>query len=260
MANLVISLIHPATASCSGPQEFLLVGRAHFMAGNLSDAIPPLQAAAASGDPAGADAHYLLGRIHLLMGDYRQSKEYFERAFEDCSGANPQAYGCWRAAMGIGDALYGNGNYQEAIRRYREAGQGSGVNRPELDLRIALADMAQGRREESLERLREALSRIPVLSGWRGREEDFIRTLTMQGLNRNAPDIVRRFYVLVGPVGREVTTLDGIEIDSSVLIQRVRIEGRFFLEVGPFWDSIEAVMMAESIKSGASLSAEIISR
>jgi tetratricopeptide (TPR) repeat protein len=257
---LLTTLTLPTDAPCSEPDELLIVGRAHYMAGNLSEAIDPLESAAVGDDQVAAEAIYLLGRIYLLRGDFRQSKESFERAVEKCDQGYLRTSSCWRAAMGIGDALFGSGQYQEAIRRYRQATRGRTQTGPELDLKLALAEMALGREKQALERLREALVGIPVLSGWVGRERDFMNNLSMQGLAKNAPDRISRFYVSVGPVGRKVTTLEGIVLNPALHIQRVKTDGRFYLEVGPFVDSIEAVMMAETIKSGTSFGAEVVER
>ncbi len=170
LVTLVLSIQTWSGPARSGSAEDLTVGEAYYMVGNLAEASQRLLRASETGEPIQAyRALYLLGRISLLTGDFRQAKEYFERAVD----GNRLPAGNWMALAGIGDALYAGGIYEEAIRRYRIAqGKAGGeVEKAIIDLKMALCQNALGKDEEARLNLRAALKKIPVLSGWVGQEE-----------------------------------------------------------------------------------------
>lgn len=237
----------------SAEQTDLVIGEAYFMAGSFQEAVEHLSI---SVDKNGDQAHralYLLGRISLLTGDFRQSKEYFERAQEHMpTGAR------WRAQSGIGDALYGSGQYEEAIRRYRIAKNSAGGVSSEafVELKIALCEMALGREEKAKSRMKEAIEKISVLSSWSGKEEAFYKSLSMQGLQEK-PGTAVRIYVTVGPVSGIVKGLGDLGVNSEISSSREKVGGKFFLSCGPFSDPVEAMIFAEFVKSKTSLDSEV---
>ncbi len=241
----------------AAPLDDLTLGEALYMTGDLTGAEARLLDVAASGDPVHTGRSlYLLGRIGLLRGDFRQGKEYFERAAEATHGPPGLR---WMALAGIGDALYASGNYEEALRRYRfalkEAGDAS--RGPVVTLKMALCVHAMGREEEARAQMRAALSRIPFLSGWIGREEEFTRTLTLVGLDapRKGPMSI---YVQAGPLEGDIR-IDSL-IGPDVAYREVRRKGRSYLEFGPLADPVEAMILKEKINTNLSLPAEILSR
>jgi tetratricopeptide (TPR) repeat protein len=233
------------------------MGEAFYMSGNLVEAAQRLSNAAGSEVPIQAQrALYLLGRISLLMGDFRQAKEYFERS-ADIEGA--RAVGKWMALTGIGDTLYTSGRYEEAIRRYRiaQGGAGNGKDVAVIGLKIALCEHSLGRESEALDHLRAALTKIPVLSGWVGKEEEFYYSMVMVGLN--PPEQAEmRIYVEAGPVKGDFK-VDEI-VGPEVVVKEVRKAGRSYIVFGPLTDSVEAMILSEKIQSRFSVPVEIITR
>jgi len=235
----------------------LTMGEAYYMSGDLVEASRRLSRVAGSKTPSQAQrALYLLGRISLLTGDFRQAKEYFERS-ADVKDARPA--GRWMALAGVGDTLYASGQYEEAIRRYRIA-QSRTVHNQEravLDLKIALCEHSLGRESEALEHLREALTRIPILSGWVGREEEFYYSMVMVGIEP-PPETVRRIYVKTGPVEGDFR-VDEV-IGPDVLVKETRVDNRSYLIIGPLTDSVEAMILSEKIQNRFSVQVEIVTR
>ncbi len=227
------------------------------MSGNLAEAAQRLSNAARSETPTQAQrALYLLGRISLFTGDFRQAKEYFERS-ADIDRA--RASGKWMALAGIGDTLYASGRYEEAIRRYRIAQKeaGNGQEGAVIGLKIALCEHSLGRETDALGHLRAALAQIPVLSGWVGREEEFYHSMTMMGIE--PPEQTEmRIYVEAGPVKGDFR-IDDI-VGNDVAVQEVRKGGRSYILFGPLTDSVEAMILSEKIRISFSIPAEIISR
>lgn len=250
--GIFATIVSPSVV-LTAEQADLLIGEAYFMAGSFQEAGEHLTSSVTQGGENPHRALYLLGRISLLTGDFRQSKEYFERAHE----LMPEGIR-WMAQAGIGDALYGSGNYEDAIRRYRVAksNAGSTSGAAFVELKIALCEMALGREEKARMRMREAMVQIPVLASWSGREEAFYKSLSMQGF-KEEPGAVTRIYVTVGPVSRIVNGLDDIGITAQVASRREKMEGQSFLRCGPFSDPVEAMIFAESVKDKTSLKAEV---
>jgi tetratricopeptide (TPR) repeat protein len=227
------------------------------MSGNLVEAAQRLTQAAGSEVPTQAQrALYLLGRISLLRGDFRQAKEYFERS-ADIEGA--RASGKWMALAGIGDTLYASGRHEEAVRRYRiaQGEAGSGKEGAVIDLKIALCEHSLGRESEALDHLRTALKRIPVLSGWVGREEEFYHSMVMVGIDP-PQQAAMKIYVKAGPVKGDFR-VDEIA-GPHVLVKETRMNNRSYLEFGPLTDSVEAMILSEKIQSRYSIPVEIITR
>ena len=227
------------------------------MSGNLVEAAQRLSNAAGSDVPTQAQrALYLLGRISLLTGDFRQAKEYFERS-ADIQGA--RTAGRWMALAGIGDTLYASGQYEEAIRRYRiaQGGAGKGKEGAVIGLKIALCEHAMGRESEALDHLRAALIKIPVLSGWVGREEEFYHSMATVGLH--PPEQAEmRLYVEAGPVKGDFR-VDEI-VGPEVVVKEVRKAGRSYIVFGPLMDSVEAMILSEKIQSRFSVPVEILKK
>jgi len=239
------------------PVDDLTMGEAFYMSGNLVEAAQKLSRAAGSTVPAQARrALYLLGRISLFKGDFRQAKEYFERSADiDTAGS----VGRSMALAGIGDTLYASGRFEEAIRRYRVA-QGEarmGREGAVIGLKIALCEHSMGRESEALKHLREALERIPVLSGWVGREEEFYHSMVMVGIDPVRENILR-IFIKAGPVEGDFR-VDEI-VGSEVSVKEVRSNNRSYLEFGPLTDSVEAMILSEKIQSRFSVPVEIITR
>jgi len=249
----ILAALGTPSVTLSGNQAEVYIGEAYFMSGSFQEAVEYLTISVEKEGDKAHRALYLLGRISLLTGDFRQSKEFFERAFENM----PQSIR-WRAQAGIGDALYGNGQYEEAIRRYRVAkSDAPGIsNVAAVELKIALCEMALGREEKARVRMRKAMGQIPVLSAWSGKEEAFYQSLSMQGLKRG-PRTVNRIFVNVGPVSRVIRGLEDIGISADVSSERQKIGNATFLQCGPFNDPVEAMIFAETVKSKTSLKAEV---
>lgn len=254
ITTLFLAVSRPAFAAHS--QDLLLMGQAHFMSGRLLEAIPFLDKVAESPNPESGKALYLLGRIYLLTGKYRRSKEYFERALEKTRQGVGEISE-WKSLAGIGDALYASGRYGEAIRRYRLAQvDAPAFGRAHVQIKMALCDVAEGRQGDALERLKKALPRIPILSRWIGREEDFLRSLAMQG-TRGAPERISRYHVLVGPVKGDTTDLASSGIGTDIPVQVVREGEEYYLDYGPFADPVEAMIYVEKVKGATSYAARI---
>lgn len=253
--RLVLS-IFPWSVS-EGSVDDLVAGEAYYMSGNLADAARKLSMAARTADPARAQrAFYLLGRVSLLTGDFRQAKEYFERSADTRGG---HSIGRLMALVGIGDTLYASGRYEEAIRRYRiaqtEAGKSS--EGAVLELKTALCEYSLGRQSEAMAHLRKAIRRIPVLSGWVGREADFVRSMEMAGIEPSAK-AAERIYLIAGPLAGDFR---GDEIvDAHVPVREKRKGNKSYLEYGPLTDMVEATILSEKIKSRFSVSVEIETR
>ena len=260
---LIISIILPAVftlppvqAVQAGPVEDLTVGEAYYMVGNLAEASQRLSNSLETGEPMQAyRALYLLGRISLLTGDFRQAKEYFERAAEN--GSQPSNR--WMALAGIGDALYAGGIYEEAIRRYRvaQAQAGGDVERSIIAVKMALCEHSLGREEEARTHLRASLKKIPVLSGWVGREEEFYHSMTMVGISVSEGE-VQKIYVVAGPIKGEFNA-KGI-IGADIQVRELRKDGKTYLAYGPLTDSVEAMILSESIRNSLEVPVEVINR
>ena len=239
------------------PVDNLTMGEALYMSGNLVEAAQRLSEAAGSNTPAQAQrALYLLGRISLLKGNFRQAKEYFERS-ADIKGT--RIAGRWMALAGIGDTLYASGRYQEAIRRYRIA-QGEAGNDKEsavIGLKIALCEHSLGMDSDALDHLRAALTQIPVLSGWVGREEEFYHSMVMVGIDP-PPQTVTRIYVKAGPITGDFRADEFV--GPHVLVKETRSKNRSYLEFGPLTDTVEAMILSEKIRSRFSVPVEIITK
>jgi hypothetical protein len=250
-----LSLLHgPVLAD---PVDDLTVGEAFYMTGDLHEAARSLSGASRSKMPAHAQrALYLLGRISLLTGDFRQAKEYFERS-ADIEGAGSP--GRWMALAGIGDTLYLSGRYEEAIRRYRMALRetGSKDGAAVISLKAALCEQSLGRDETALDHLRSALEEIPVLSGWAGREEEFYYSMLMVGIDPARVQDVR-IFILAGPIEGNFR-LDEL-IGPDIPVKETRKNGASYLECGPFADSVEAMILSEKIRSRFKVPVEIIKR
>lgn len=235
----------------------LTIGEAFFMSGNLAEASRHLEAAAGSKVPNEAQrAFYLLARISLLRGDFRQAKEFFERSADVAENGTA---GRWMALAGIGDTLYASGRYEEAIRRYREAlratsqdGQGAVI-----ELKIALCEHSLGEDTKALDDLGSALSRIPILSGWVGREEAFYHSMVMAGIEP-AKAVVSRIYIKVGPIKGDFR-VDEV-VGPDIPAREIRVKGESYLEFGPLTDPVEAMILSEKIRSRYSIAAEIVTR
>ncbi len=252
---LLASLLLPFALQAD-PMEDLTVGEAWYMIGNLAEASQRLSGVVDTGEPVQVyRALYILGRISLLTGDFRQAKQYFERAAETVgrSGSNTMAL------AGIGDALYAGGIYEEAIRRYRiaQGKTGGGVEKAIIRLKMALCENALGKETEARVHLREALADIPVLSGWVGREEEFYHSMAMVGINVRE-GVVEKIYVLAGPVRGNFNADEVIRPDIPV--REIRRRGQTYLEYGPLTDSVEAMILSQSIKNSLEVPVEVITR
>lgn len=253
---LLISTALPWVVS-AGPVDDLAVGEAFYMSGNLVEASQRLSGAIGSGEPAQVQrALYLLGRISLLTGDFRQAKEYFERSADIQGVGNP---GRWMALAGIGDTLYASGQFEEAIRRYRFALGEAGSSREEavISLKTALCEYSLGRESEAREHLRTALGQIPVLSGWMGREEDFFHSMAMVGIEPPL-ETAERIYVRAGPVQGDFK-VDEI-VGPDVPVKETRTGSKSYLEFGPLTDTVEAMILSGKIKGRYSVPVEIIKK
>ena len=260
LSGFFCCLIFLSLSSCcvlADSVDDLTLGEAYYMSGDLVEAARRLSIAAGSKTPTQAQrALYLLGRISLLTGDFRQAKEFFERS-ADVEEARPA--GRWMALAGIGDTLYASGRYEEAIRRYRIAQSRIGIGQEGavLDLKIALCEHSLGRESEALEHLRAALTRIPVLSGWVGREEEFYYSMVMVGIEPPRENVTR-IYVKTGPVEGDFR-VDEI-IGPDVLVKETRVDNQSYLLIGPLTDSVEAMILSEKIQSRFSVQVEIVTR
>ncbi|UCG38053.1 MAG: hypothetical protein JSV00_07565 [bacterium] len=255
---LILSCAMPS-AAWSGTREAsiddLILGEAHYMAGDLSAAAQRLSKAVNSDDAVQVQrAYYLLGRVSLLTGDFRQAKEYFERAADSGNGGSR-----WKALAGIGDALYASGRHEEALRRYRiaQAAAAGGVDAAVMDLKMALCEHVLGNEAAARRQLGSALARIPVLSGWVGREEEFYHSMSMIGIEVSAKD-EERIYLLVGPVRGDFNADEVMGVE--VPVREIRKGGRSYLEYGPLADEVEAMIFSEKIRGAFSFPVEIITR
>ena len=222
------------------------------MSGDLSGAAVHLNRALEEDAAGSVRSLYLLGRISLLTGDFRQSKEFFERSLELFPEGSK-----YKGLVGIADALYGGGKYQEAVRRYREA-RTAGAPEGFIDLKIALCELADGKNEVALERVKRALTSIPVLSSWKGRETEFVRSLKLQSFHvvETAPDSV---YVLLGPVSARKKLPP--EVDEAVgltPVESIRKGGKTYLRYGPMADPVEGMLLAESLRKLTSYKVRIV--
>lgn len=244
-------------AVLAGSVDDLTMGEAFYMSGNLTEAAQILARAVDSDEPARVQrALYLLGRISLLTGDFRQAKEYFERS---AATGETGSTGRWSALAGIGDTLYASGRYEEAIRRYRIA-QAETLNVREgaiIDLKIALCEYSRGKVSEALKHMRAALERIPVLSGWVGREEEFYHTMVMAGIEP-PPETVTRIFVMAGPIKGDFK-VDEV-VGPDMVVKEVRKDNRSYLEFGPLTDSVEAMILSEKIRNRFSVPVEIVTK
>ncbi len=237
---IVIILFLAQAAFTSSSNVYL--GEAFYMSGDLAEAEEYLSRAAEDGGPGSVRALYLLGRISLLTGDYRQSKEYFERSEEKLPD-NVK----WKAILGIGDALYSGGYYSEATRRYREA-KHAGAPEGIVELKIALCEIALDRHDSALARLKAALPGIPILTAWIGREEDFFQSLTLQGFEGKIPG-EEQLYVLLGPIPSRKKLPSRVR-DAVVDVpgSRVKVMGRTYFRFGPFVDPVEGMFLSENLR------------
>jgi len=234
----------------------LTLGEAFYMAGDLTGASKKLREAAKSDQwNRSSRALYLLGRISLLKGDFRQSKEFFERAADVDQDSTKRLM----ALVGIGDALFGSGRHEEAIRRYRFAiGEAPmGVDRAVIEVKMALCEHESGRRNEAMARLSEVLTRIPLLSGWVGREEEFYHSMSMIGIGTSAAE-GEKILLLLGPMEGDLHLYD--LVGPEVPVREVWKQGRVFLEIGPLGDAVEAMILSEKIKAGSPIPLEILTR
>jgi tetratricopeptide (TPR) repeat protein len=255
LAGCFLLAVYTRTAF-PGPDDDLILGEALYMAGDLTGASQKLTEAAKSNQSDSVQrALYLLGRISLLTGDFRQGKEYFERAAD----VEPDSGGRWMALAGIGDALFTSGRYEEAVRRYRiaQAVAPPGEQRAIIDVKMALCDHALGKDEEAGIRMNNALSRIPLLSGWMGREEEFYHSMSMIGMG-GAEKAGEKVFIVVGPVDGD-PRLDEI-IGSDVPVREIRESGGVFLELGPLGDAVEAMILSGKIRENSTLPVEIVTR
>jgi tetratricopeptide (TPR) repeat protein len=246
----------PSGTALSGSNDDLIVGEALYMAGDLTGASQRLMEAVKSNKSDHVQrALYLLGRISLLTGDFRQAKEYFERAVD----IDPDKGSSWMALAGIGDALFTSGRYEEAIRRYRIAQNVApmGEQRAIIEVKTALCDHALGREEDARIRMNNALSRIPLLSGWIGREEEFYHSMSMIGMGGPERE-GERIFVLVGPV-EGVVMLDRI-IGPDIPVREIRRDSGVFLELGPLADPVEAMILSGKLTEDSTLPVEIVIR
>ena len=253
----IISLSLSIQSVLADPAEDITLGEAYYMSGDLAAAARRLSGAAGSTVPAQAQrALYLLGRISLLTGDFRQAKEYFERS-ADVEGAG--IAGRSMALAGIGDTLYASGRFEEAIRRYRLAQPRTGQSGDGavLDLKIALCEHSLGKESQALEHLRAALARIPVLSGWVGREKEFYHSMVMVGIEPPS-ETVSRWFLRTGPVKGDFK-VDEV-IGPEVMVKETRVDNQSYLLIGPLTDSVEAMILSEKIKRRFSIPVEIITK
>lgn len=239
------------------PVDDLTLGEAYYMSGDLSEAARSLAKVVGSKSPVQAQrALYLLGRISLLTGDFRQAKEYFERS-ADIEGAAPVVR--IKALTGIGDTLYAGGLHEEAIRRYRitlrETKQGN--EKAVINLKIALCEHALSQDAITLKHLRAALEKIPILSGWIGREEEFYRSMAVVGLDPNQLP-AKRIYIVVGPIEGDFRVDEVVE--SDIQVKEKRSKNKTYLEFGPFTDPVEAMIVSEKIRGRFLAPVEIITR
>lgn len=234
-------VLNPAQAALSSSSDVYL-GEAFYLSGNLAEAEQYLSQAVEDGGPGSVRALYLLGRISLLTGNFRQSKEFFERSEEKLDDSLK-----WKGKLGIGDALYGGGYYPEAARRYRKAKQ-EGAPEGIVELKIALCEMAMDRDDRALERVRAALPRIPILKTWIGREEDFFASLALQGLE-GVDAGEERLYVLLGPVpSRFKLPAQAREAAARIPETRVKKKGRTYIRYGPIADPVEGMLLSENLR------------
>ena len=252
---LILSLLHGPVMADS--VDDLTIGEAFYMTGDLNEAARSLSVASGSEIPAHAQrALYLLARISLLTGDFRQAKEFFERSADIQGG---RSAGRWMALAGIGDTLYLSGRYEEAIRRYRMALRETGSNDEGavISLKVALCEQSLGRDKTALTHLRAALNDIPVLSGWVGREEEFYYSMVMVGIDpARVPDT--RIFIVAGPVEGNFK-VDEV-IGPDIPVKETRNKGASYLEFGPLTDSVEAMILSEKIRSRFQIPVEIIKR
>jgi tetratricopeptide (TPR) repeat protein len=245
---IILSLAHTAFTSSSD----VYLGEAYYMSGNLAEAEEYLSRAAEGGGPGSVRALYLLGRISLLTGDFRQSKEFFERS-EEKLPENAK----WKGILGIGDALYSGGYYSEATRRYREA-KHAGAPEGIVELKIALCEMALDRHDSALARVKAVLPGIPVLSAWVGREEDFFASLALQGFEGKEP-VTEQLYVLLGPLpSREKLPSRIRDAVEDVPSSKVKVMGRTYFRFGPFADPVEGMLLSENLRKLTSYEVRMI--
>ncbi len=230
----------------------VFIGEALYMSGDLAGASVHLDRALEEDSTVSVRALYLLGRISLLTGDFRQSKEFFERSLE----LFPEGYR-YKALVGIADALYGGGRYQEAVRRFREA-RLAGAPEGLVELKLALCELAGGKNEAALDRVEKALNFIPVLSSWKGREREFVRSLKLQSFHVSEAAL-ENVYVLLGPVSAWKKLPP--EIDEAVgptPVKKIRENGKIYLRYGPMADPVEGMLLAESLRKLTSHEVRII--
>jgi hypothetical protein len=122
---------------------------------------------------------------------------------------------------------------------------------------MALCEHALGNEKEARGRMNSALSRIPLLSGWMGREEEFYHSMSMIGIG--IPETEReRIYLLVGPLRDDIDL--GRVTGRDIPTRKVRKAGRVFLEMGPIGDAVEAMILSGKIKENTSLPVEILTQ
>jgi hypothetical protein len=163
------------------------------------------------------------------------------------------------ALTGIGDALFGSGRYEEAIRRYRiaQSETATGVDEAIIGVKMALCEHALGREKKARGRMRDALAKIPLLSGWVGREEEFYHSMSVIGIGM--PDAAgERIFLLVGPVESDFRFDD--LIGPEVPVREIRREGGVLFELGPMADAVEAMIVSEKIRTDFSVPVEILTQ
>ncbi len=245
---IILSLAQSAFTSSSN----VYLGEAFYMSGDLAEAEEYLSRALEDGGPGSVRALYLLGRISLLTGDFRQSKEFFERAEEKLPD-NVK----WKGILGIGDALYSGGYYPEATRRYREA-KHAGAPEGIVELKIALSEIAMDKHDSALARVKAALPGIPILTAWIGREEDFFASLALQGFEGKIPG-EEQLYVLLGPIPPKYKLPARIrEAAAQVPGSRIKEGGRIYFRYGPFADPVEGMLLSENLRGLTSYEVRMI--
>ena len=107
------------------------------------------------------------------------------------------------------------------------------------------------------DRMNKAMSRIPLLSAWMGREEEFYHSMSMIGIGVPERD-GELIFLVVGPV-EGVVNLDKVT-GPDIPVREVRRNGKVFLELGPIGDAVEAMILSGRIREDQSFPVEIITR
>lgn len=166
--DAVVYLEQAAASADAVPAAFYLLASCHFELGQGKKAIAPLEEAL-SRDPAFADAHFLLGLAYLERGFTRKALDSLRQSLRlEPMGLEPsELFSLLRprpdepsllaaaAALAAGDSEAA----AQALRQTVLAADGAPADETRIQVALAIAALAAGRRNEVAPKLRRALAK-----------------------------------------------------------------------------------------------------